>query len=350
MSVASSIRYCWAVLLFGIASVQTAICVFATPISIDMVTVGNPGNSPDAAIMTDSTTGYGAVGYTFQIAKYETTVDQYVAFLNSNAQSDAYSLYDGGMSLVISRVGSDGTYQYASRAFMGNKPIAWVDWLKAARFANWMNNGQVSGSTETGAYTLNGTFSATGIQRNVNAKVWLPSENEWYKAAYYSGTGSNYWLYPTQTNQVPDKVTADAAGVGSAGPLGNFANYGRSANIFTMVGTNGGPSAYGAFDLGGNLQEWNETEIITQNGPQTFYSRGIRGSDYVNSAAYLISTERQGYMSPSFEDGNLGFRVAAVPNTSAVPEIDPNSMGSVIALVTGALGLLERRRLKAKMP
>jgi len=32
---------------------------------------------------------------------------------------------------------------------------------------------------------------------------------------------------------------------------------------------------------------------------------------------------------------------------TAVPEIDPNSLGSVLALVVGALGLLERRRLKA---
>ena len=32
---------------------------------------------------------------------------------------------------------------------------------------------------------------------------------------------------------------------------------------------------------------------------------------------------------------------------SSVPEIDPNSLGSVLALVLGSLGLLERRRLKA---
>jgi sulfatase modifying factor 1 len=347
MCIVSTIRRYGLALLVTVAVTRTPISAYAAPITIDMVTVGNPGNSPDSAVMTDSTTGYGAVSYTFQIAKYETTVDQYVAFLNSNAQTDTYSLYDGGMSSAISRVGSDGNYQYAAQAFMGSKPIASVDWLKSVRFANWMNNGQAPGSTETGAYTLNGTFTATGIQRNANAQFWLPSENEWYKAAYYSGTGSDYWLYPTQTNQVPDKVTADAAGVGSAGPLGNFANYGRSANIATVVGTNGGPSAYDAFDLGGNVQEWNDTQIITQNGPQTFYSRGVRGSDYLNSAAYLLATERQGYMAPTFESSNLGFRVAAAPQPSAVPEIDPAGMGSVLALVGGGLGLLERRRKRA---
>jgi hypothetical protein len=42
-------------------------------------------------------------------------------------------------------------------------------------------------------------------------------------------------------------------------------------------------------------------------------------------------------------DGGLSIAYLSI---SAVPEIDPAGMGSVIALVTGALGLVERRRLK----
>jgi hypothetical protein len=38
--------------------------------------------------------------------------------------------------------------------------------------------------------------------------------------------------------------------------------------------------------------------------------------------------------------------VIGTASPSAVPEIDPAGIGSVLALVTGALGLLERRRLK----
>lgn len=45
----------------------------------------------------------------------------------------------------------------------------------------------------------------------------------------------------------------------------------------------------------------------------------------------------------SLYDYNLAFQATL----SAVPEIDPAGMGSVLALVTGALGVLERRRLKA---
>ena len=203
----------------------------ARAVSFELVTVGDPGNEADS-------TGYGAVAYTFQISKYETTVDQYVAFLNANAKTDTYSLFDGRMSGSISRLGSDGNYVYAAQAFMGTKPITYVNWYKAARFANWMNNDQVAGSTETGAYTLNGQQPASGVTRNQGAVVWLPSEDEWYKAAYFNRDAGAYWAYPTQSNDTPAKVSADVAGVGSAGQIGNYANYGRGANVVTVIGTN----------------------------------------------------------------------------------------------------------------
>ena len=47
--------------------------------SLDIVTVGNPGNAADTA------TGYGSVGYTYQMGKYDVTAGQYTAFLNAVA-------------------------------------------------------------------------------------------------------------------------------------------------------------------------------------------------------------------------------------------------------------------------
>jgi len=45
-----------------------------------------------------------------------------------------------------------------------------------------------------------------------------------------------------------------------------------------------------------------------------------------------------------------GWVIGSVPGPpSAVPEIDPNSLGSVLALALGSLGLLERRRLKVRL-
>ena len=59
---------------------------------------------------------------------------------------------------------------------------------------------------ETGAYTL-GTLGAGGVPvtppvtHNGGSQIWLPTENEWYKAAYYAGGGS-YNLYPTSSSAI----------------------------------------------------------------------------------------------------------------------------------------------------
>ena len=62
--------------------------------SMQFVTVGDPGNAADTAVMDDSTTGYGAVPYTYQIGKYDTTLAQYCQFLNAVAKTDTYGLFN----------------------------------------------------------------------------------------------------------------------------------------------------------------------------------------------------------------------------------------------------------------
>ena len=150
------------------------------------------GNGADLA------TGNGTVGYTYNIGTYDVTIGQYAAFLNAVAASDPYALYYVGMdgdvlTTGISRSGMSGSYHYA---VVGNPNVPAIDisWGAAARFANWMQNGQptnlgeAAGSTETGAYTLNGHFDNAyleSVMRNPGATIVLPSQDEWYKAAYY---------------------------------------------------------------------------------------------------------------------------------------------------------------------
>ena len=190
--------------------------------------------------------------------------------------------------------------------------------------------------------------NAPGV--NNGATFDVPTQDEWYKAAFYKGGGTNagYWYYATQSDATPTAVTAGTTGSGSAGNTGNFANYSNGADWnsldgnVTTVGTNGGPSAYGAFDMGGNLYEWNDLDGTTGS------NRGIRGSDWRSRSLYDLSSSNGLQNGPSLEKSFYGFRLASpVSEPSAVPEIDPNSIGSVLALVLGSLGLLERRRLKA---
>ena len=322
-------------------------CLLAAPAfagPIQWVTVGDPGNAAD----TDPA-GYGAVATSFQIMKYEFTNQRYADFLNSLAATDTYSLYNASMGSDarggITQSGVSGAYTYAVKSNMGDKPVNYVSWFDAARVSNWYQNGATSSSsTETGAYTLvGGQTSGTAPGVNPGATFYIPTEDQWYKAAYYKGGGTNagYWDYATQSDAVPTAVTADLTGIGSSGSTGNFTNYNLAASWnsqtgnVTTVGTNGGASAYGAFDMSGNVGEWND---LTGAAGSPLGRRG--GCWY--GLAYDVSSSFRLTNDPSHEDGSLGFRLA-----SSVPEIDPSSFGSVMALVLGSLGLLERRRLKA---
>ena len=312
--------------------------------SIQWVTVGDPGNTADT-----NPAGFGAVATSFQIMKYEFTNQQYADFLNSLAATDTYSLYNASMgsnaSGGITQSGLSGAYTYAVKSNMGDKPVNYVSWFDAARVSNWYQNGATSSSsTETGAYTLvGGQTTGTAPAVNPGATFYIPTDDQWYKAAYYKGGGTNagYWDYATQSDAVPMAVTAGPTGIGSSGSTGNFANWGAAADWngqdgnVTTVGTNGDPSAYGAYDMSGNVSEWND------QGGLASALRGLRGGCWAHGSDSLSSS--YGYTdAPTTENSFRGFRLA-----SSVPEIDPNSIGSVLALVLGSLGLLERRRLKA---
>jgi hypothetical protein len=130
---------------------------------------------------------------------------EHAEFLNAKAASDPLGLYNTGMGSDadfggITRSGSSGSYAYSVKPGFEDKPVAYVSFYDALRFANWLNNGQGSGDTETGAYTLLG---------------------------------------------------------GTATP--NRANCAFAIGALTDVGAyTGSASPHGTFDQGGNVWEWNE--------------------------------------------------------------------------------------------
>lgn len=311
-------------------------------IAIDQMFVGDAGNAADTRVMdSDHTSGYGSVGYAYWISQNETTVSQYAEFLNAVAATDTYGLYNSGMSMGIvngiTRNGVSGSYTYGVAPGSGNMPVTFVSWFDAARFCNWLQNGQPVGqqnsaSTEDGAYTLNGAISGNGITRNVGATIWIPSEDEWYKAAYYdpskdSGAGG-YWLQTNATDLAGDNT------VGNIGSLNYFdGDYvGYPGLSLTEVGTYGpgSQSAYGTNDQGGNVFEWNDGVIGS--------SRGLRGGSWDYTDHYMSSISR-GDFEPTEETHNVGFRVAGTFTLARIPEPDAASL-------IGAAGvlLLARRR------
>jgi hypothetical protein len=181
------------------------------------VHIGDTGNPIDSMYNP-----YGRVDYEYKIMKYPVTNGEYVDFLNAvdpSGLNNHYIYSDAGSLWIYGGVQKTGVYPtpYSTKENMDNKPVNYVSWFDAARFANWLHNKvddtDITGdaATEDGAYTLSGALSGIFIA-NSGARYRIPTENEWYKAAYYNGSGYND--YATQYNVLPTKVCADIYGNG----------------------------------------------------------------------------------------------------------------------------------------
>ena len=284
-------------------------------IVMDLTYVGNPGNAPDY----DHPLGppydpryVGAVNYQYYIGTYEVTVAQYAEFLNAVAQSDPYGLYNGSMETdpmvgaIILRSGADGSYTYTAVSGKENQPVRWVSEYDAMRFSNWMANGQGTGDTETGSYDMSGGVYAT---RSTNATWVIPSEDEWYKAAYYSASNLLYYNYPNGSDAVPQEPTDETTPREM-----NFGDvpFWQGSVCFTSTGQTTGASPYGTYDQGGNAAEWTDT----MDQPPYQHYRITRGGDFQDQEDELSSSIAVTY-TPDTE-GYIGLRLAyIIPEPSA---------------------------------
>ena len=274
--------------------------------TIDFVDIGNTGNAAD-------TTSYGAVPY------------EYRAGVNEISQND------------IAKATASGMANVTAGPWTGNQPAATINWYEAAAFVNFLN----TNSGKTAAYDL--TFSSgswsmalwsseqawtaggTNLYRNKDAYYFLPSENEWYKAAYYNAAGTNYFLYPTASSSAPAAV--------ASGTNGGSAVYGGAASVPAIVDSAGGLSPYGTMGQGGNIFEWNESAFDGSNSSSS-ENRAIRGGSWGSSENNLRSSGRVND-DPAFEFFFIGFRVASVPEPSTY---------ALLLLGAGAVYLWKRRK------
>jgi formylglycine-generating enzyme required for sulfatase activity len=272
--------------------------------TVDFVSISQTNNTAD-------TTTYGAVPYEYRAGKYEIS------------------------QLQITKATQIGMANVSAGMWSNNQPAANISWYEAAAFVNFLN----TNSGKTAAYDL--TFSnsqwsislqsssnawtagGTNLYRNKNAFYFLPSENEWYKAAYYNPAGSNYFVYPTASSSAPGAV--------ASGTSAGTAVYNRAASVPALVDSAGGLSPYGTMGQGGNVFEWNESAFDGSNSSPD-ESRAFRGGGYTSLESSLRSSSRLS-LGPWFETYELGFRVASVPEPST----------AVLVLMAGGAWLLRRR-------
>jgi sulfatase modifying factor 1 len=291
----------------------------ANQFDIEFATIANAGNAADS-------TGYGAVDHDYRIGSYEVTAGQYSQFLNTAAQNDTFALYNSDMwsssqGCKITRSGSSGSYSYSVSADRENRPVNYLSWYDAARFCNYLT----TGNTEEGVYnTTTWSINRSQAQAAFGTIYFIPSEDEWYKAAYHKNDGvtGNYWLYPTQSNEEPSNDILNPDG-------GNNANFYQDGFAIgepywmTEVGEfENSDSSYGTFDQGGNVWEFNETMFGSNRG-------GTAGG----YGYYLASTGRYDYHGPDDEGSSVAFRVASVPEPA-----------TLLLFALGTLALRKRRK------
>lgn len=217
------------------------VCSSGNPLNLPyFVNVADTGNSP-LVLTGDYAGSYGAVNYTYLINQLEVTNDDYILFLNAvdpegtrvqltetfnasgeptvNSQNVLYHFYmtsqdRGGIRF---NSGESSGKKYASKSNLGNKPVNFITWYMAASYCNWLHNKVSDPNTTT---TNNGTYNLSLeddlIVRNSDSYYSLPTDNEWFKAAYYKGGSSNagYWVYATRSDASPNCIEIDENGIG----------------------------------------------------------------------------------------------------------------------------------------
>jgi len=297
-----------ALCMCGLAEVHAApvtVTHGSTSVTLDFTTIDSPGNAAD-------TTGYGSVAHDYRIMTYELTTDQY------------------------NTVAAATTLPNAAAPWTGNQPAAGIKYSEAASFANWLTSGDVT----QGAYTISAQSTVTIDRAGAIATYGygnvfvIPTDDEWYKAAFYDSANDVYFDYGTGSDTTPTPTTgstnADEAvyrilQVFPSEPLGP-----------AEVNNAGGVSAYGTMAQSGNIAEYIE-QIATDTKPRH------RGGHYSDGAdTNLSSTGLRGSNSSDFSTpSTVGLRMVlltAEPGGVLIPE-----PGAASLLAVGATLLLARR-------
>jgi formylglycine-generating enzyme required for sulfatase activity len=292
------------------------LCVFFISNVVSADTFGSVANQFDIDFVnissaTNPTSGYGIVNNDYRMGTYEITNGQWNKF------TDIYGTPTGSPS---------NAYDESAHFTGTNVPTNEVSWYEAAQFVNWLNTStghqaayKFTGTQGQSNYTLDiwsstEAYGGTNLYRHKDAFYFLPTEDEWVKAAYWNGTSLQ--TYATIDNSIP--VT------------------GVDTNYYNVVGQpwdvgDGTEELNGTFDMMGNVQEWMENPY-NSGSYSSGSSRCRRGGTFVSNDYNLSSSSRHDY-DPDYDAGSIGFRVASVPEPC-----------SLVLLSLGGLALIKRKR------
>jgi formylglycine-generating enzyme required for sulfatase activity len=260
----------------------------------------------DLSWVQDSTPPHPTTVDSFAIEMYEVSVQQYVTFLNwagpnshktqcqgqpcvqtTLEQENSYILFDGT------------TYSVRNPGFYSTHPVPYVTWWGAVEYCDTLNRR-------------------------------LPTETEWERAA----RGSQNRIYPWGFEFDVERAMSSVKAAPGTVPVTSYPN---------------GISAYGAFNMAGNVSEWvydwYQPDYYTQQlsapepnprGPIAGTNKVHRGGSWDTIPLFLRSVHRM-YHAPGSPTAGIGFRCVA-DLSPTVPAVAPAGTGGTPATGSGVTG------------
>jgi formylglycine-generating enzyme required for sulfatase activity len=295
--------------------------------TIDFVPISGDASSANGTyIGNNKPEGFADPANNYRMGTYEISNAQWTKF------KAIYGAVTGNEPFAYD---SDPTYWTGD-----NLATQFVSWLEAAQFVNYLNTStghqaayKFTGTQHTSNYTLgvwqsgDVGYNASNPYRNSNAYYFLPTENEWVKAAYWNGTGLQ--TYATKAGQTLFQ------GNGMNGGWNYYYNHQFATNPYGPWDvTSGSQELNGTYNMMGNVWEWMESPY-SAGSYLSVSSRGVRGGSFYHGdgldqgdAGALASSFRS-YCDPRSEYGTHGFRVASVSVSFTLSASVVNGHGQV---------------------
>jgi formylglycine-generating enzyme required for sulfatase activity len=324
---------------------------------IDFVTVGAVNNPAwtGGGIYNNN---HGSVGYVYNIGKFEVTTAQWAEFMNAAFDRPANDritnvIQPFGWGAVSTAPNTPGGRRWTVPAGNEMIPTGGISWRTAAIYCNWLHNGMGTNREAflSGAYNVS-TFGAgpTGggftdqITRSPGARYWIPSIDEWMKAAHYDpnrpnadGTTGGWWLFSNSSDSPvpygPPGQTVRTSGRPGPDPNGPLAQANSGWRSFDFpgfdpfnipLGAYEVTTPWGMYDAAGAMAEW--TEGIFQFGTSLPEERLLDGSvrNFFTGSADRVSAMSAGG-DPAFDSVDFGLRIA-----SSIPSPGVGSLGMCV--------------------
>lgn len=266
------------------------------------------GEAGSVAVVTVPGADGGGVADDFDIAENETTVADYVGFLNALGASEL-NVAGGEVKLastldvlcLTDAADDDACVAYDAGAPEGSRfsapsnrldhPMVHVSWFGAAAYCNWKSDegGLTAVYDPTNGWAA--TLSADGYR--------LPTEAEWHKAAAWDSAAGSFDTHGTGS----DVITTNDA---------NYLNSGDDCEANAVktcpVASYETESPYGLKDASGNVWEWCHGFYDGGSDPDQDV-HAVRGGGWGNLVTDVMAASRAGNK-PWHTKNSVGFRLA----------------------------------------